>query len=118
MATWTPDPTFYPSARLASRAPVEKLSYVAEFDPTRRRPDRLAVVDLDPGSTTYTRIVGRVEMPTPGDELPHLERRFLVVPGLRSSRIHILDTKPDPKQPKIVRVIEPSEVADRAGYSR
>jgi selenium-binding protein 1 len=136
MATWTPDPTFYPSARLASRAPAEKLAYVAEFDPARRRPDRLAVVDVDPGSSTYTRIVGRVEMPTPGDELhhfgwnacssslcpnaphPHLERRYLVVPGLRSSRIHILDTKPDPKQPKIVRVIEPAEVADRAGYSR
>ena len=48
----------------------------------------------------------------------HVERRYLVVPGLRSSRIHILDTKPDPKNPKIVKVIEPAEVADKAGYTR
>ena len=47
-----------------------------------------------------------------------MERRYLVVPGLRSSRIHILDTKPDPRNPQIVKVIEPDEVADRAGYTR
>ena len=28
---------------------------------------------------------------------PHVERRYLVVPGLRSSRIHIIDTKADPR---------------------
>ena len=28
MATWTPDPTFYPSPRLAAQAPPEKLAYV------------------------------------------------------------------------------------------
>ena len=37
---------------------------------------------------------------------PHMERRYLVVPGLRSSRIHILDTKPDPRAPQMVKVIE------------
>src|SRR3989441_9350464 len=136
MATWTPDPTFYPSPRLAGRAPVEKIAYVAEFDPERRRADRIAVVDVDPGSRTHATIVGRVEMPTPGDELhhfgwnacssslcpnaphTHMERRYLVVPGLRSSRIHILDTKPDPKNPKLVKVIEPETVMSRTGYSR
>ena len=50
MATWTPDPTFYPSPRLAMNAPPEKHAYVAEFDPARTRPDRLAVVDVDPQS--------------------------------------------------------------------
>jgi len=47
----------------------------------------------------------------------HVERRYLVVPGLRSSRIHILDTKPDPRNPQIVKVIEPGVVAERAGYT-
>src|ERR671932_373700 len=134
--TWTPDPTFYPSPRLASRAPAEKLAYVASFDPERKRKDVLAVVDLDSASSSYAQIVGRVEMTGSGDELhhfgwnacssclcpnaphPHVERRYLVVPGLRSSRIHILDTKPNAKKPKIVKVIEPDEIADRAGYSR
>jgi hypothetical protein len=35
MATWTPDPTFYPSPRMAMKAPPETLAYVASFDPTR-----------------------------------------------------------------------------------
>ncbi|HXW30201.1 MAG TPA: selenium-binding protein SBP56-related protein, partial [Xanthobacteraceae bacterium] len=136
MATWTPDSTFYPSPRMAMKAPAERLAYVASFDPERKVPDEMAVVDVDKGSATYSQIVGKVAMPHPGDELhhfgwnacssclcpnaphPHVERRYLVVPGLRSSRIHILDTKPDPRAPRIVKVIEPAEVAERAGYSR
>lgn len=136
MATWTPDPTFYPSPRLAMKAPPEKHAYVAEFDPDRARPDRLAVVDVDPQSSTYSQIVGRVAVSGVGDELhhfgwnacsshlcpnaphPHVERRYLIAPGLRSSNIHIIDTKPDPRQPKLVKTIPAREVADRAGYSR
>ena len=136
MATWTPDPSFYPSPRLAARAPAERLAYVAMFDPDRKRPDAMAVVDLDPESSSYARIVGRTEMPEVGDELhhfgwnacssclcpsaahPHVERRYLIVPGLRSSRIYVLDTKADARQPTLVRVIEPAEIADRTGYSR
>ncbi|CAN7235440.1 selenium-binding family protein [Trinickia sp. LjRoot230] len=136
MSSWKPDPTFYPSARLAADAPKETLAYVASFDPTRTVPDELAVVDVDPGSTAYGSIVHRLPMPNIGDELhhfgwnacssclcpnaphPHSERRYLVVPGLRSSRIHIIDTKPNPLQPSIARVIEPEELARRAGYSR
>jgi methanethiol oxidase len=136
MATWTPDPTFYPSPRLAAAAPPEKLAYVASFDPARRRNDEMAVVDVDSASLTFGQIVRRVEMPGVGDELhhfgwnacssclcpnmphPHVERRYLIVPGLRSSRIHILDTKPDPNNPKIVKVIQPAEIADRTGYTR
>jgi methanethiol oxidase len=133
---WTPDPTFYPSARLAMQAPVEKLAYVAILSSAGDRPDAMGVVDLDPASSSYGKLIGRTPMPNTGDELhhfgwnacssalcpyaphPHVERRYLVVPGLRSSRIHILDTKPDPSNPKIVKVIEPSEVHRRSGYSR
>jgi methanethiol oxidase len=136
MPIWKPDPTFYPSPRLAMRAPPEKLAFVAAFDPARQHPDALAVVDLDPASTGYSRIVGSVAMPSAGDELhhfgwnacssclcpnaphPHVERRYLVVPGLRSSRVHILDTQPDPRNPRIVKVIEPSEIAEKTGYTR
>jgi selenium-binding protein 1 len=136
MATWTPDPTFYPSPRLAAKAPAETLAYVADFDPGRQRPDRLAVVDVDPRSSTYARIIGHVAMPGAGDELhhfgwnacssclcpnaphPHTERRYLVLPGLRSSNVHVLDTRPDPRQPKLVRTVTAAELAERAGYSR
>ena len=33
MATWTPDPTFYPSAKTAMDAPPEELGYVAILNP-------------------------------------------------------------------------------------
>ena len=49
---------------------------------------------------------------------PHVERRYLLVPGLKSSRIYVIDTKPDPTQPKIVKMIEPDELHERTGYSR
>jgi methanethiol oxidase len=136
MATWTPDSTFYPSPRMAMKAPAERLAYVASFDPERKVPDEIAVVDVEKNSRTYSQIIGKVPMPHPGDELhhfgwnacssclcpnaphPHVERRYLVVPGLRSSRLHIIDTKPDPKAPRIVKVIEPEEIAERTGYTR
>ncbi|MDB5836090.1 MAG: selenium-binding protein [Caballeronia sp.] len=136
MANWTPDPTFYPSPRMAMKAPHETIAYVASFDPTRQVPDAISVIDVDPASSSYSQLIGNVAMPNTGDELhhfgwnacssclcpnaphPHAERRYLVVPGLRSSRIHILDTKVDPRNPKIVRVLEPAEVAEKAGYTR
>src|SRR6476620_743104 len=62
MATWRPDPTFYPSPRLATQAPPEKLAYVATIDPTRKHPDVMAVVDLDSESTGYGRIVGQTDL--------------------------------------------------------
>jgi selenium-binding protein 1 len=40
-----------------------------------------------------------------------------VIPGLRSSRTYILDTKPDPLHPQLVRTIEAEELASKAGYS-
>jgi methanethiol oxidase len=135
--TMFPDPTFYPSPRLAAQAPAEKLAYVVTINTDARgRPDALVVVDLDPASRSHAQIVGRVEMPNVGDELhhfgwnacssalcpyaphPHIERRYLIVPGLRSSRIHIFDTKPDPRMPRLVKTIEPEEVMAKTGYSR
>jgi methanethiol oxidase len=137
MELWRPDPTFYPSPTMAMQAPPERLAFVAMLNATNDgRPDALAVVDVEPSSPNYGKIVGQVEMPNAGDELHHFgwnacsaclcpyaphahtERRYLIMPGIRSSRIHIIDTKPDPRKPKIVKVIEPETLAQRAGYSR
>ncbi len=137
MALMRPDPTFYPSPRMAMRAPPEELAFVVTLNPNDDgKPDALCVLDVNPGSSGYGQVVGRVEMPNAVDELhhfgwnacsaslcpyaphPHVERRYLLVPGLRSSRIHVVDIKPDPRQPRIVKVIEPEELASRAGYSR
>jgi len=139
LARVTPDPTFYPSPRSAMQAAPEHLAYVVVLNVGAngaRKPDALVTVDVQPGSASYGKVVGRLDMPNVGDELhhfgwnacssalcpyaphPHIERRYLVVPGLRSSRIHVVDTHPDPRQPKLVKVIEPEEVARKTGYSR
>ena len=53
MATWTVDPSFYPSPRMAMKAKPETIAYVAAFDPDRKTPDAIAVVDVDPRSGTF-----------------------------------------------------------------
>ena len=65
------------------------------------KPDFVAVVDVDPESADYGKIVHRTDMPNVGDELHHfgwnacssachsqLARDTMIVPGFRSSRIH------------------------------
>jgi selenium-binding protein 1 len=139
MALLRPDPTFYSSPGEAARAPAETLGYVVTLNTPANgdaRPDALSVLDLDTGSSTYGQLVGRLDMPNVGDELhhfgwnacssalcpwaahPHVERRYLLVPGLRSSRIHVVDVKSDRHQPQLVKVIETEEIARKAGYSR
>jgi methanethiol oxidase len=131
-----PDQSFYPSPTMAMQAPPETLAYVALLNPDPAASDALAVLDVDPASPGYGAQVARVDMPGVGDELhhfgwnacssclcpysphPHMQRRYLVVPGMRSSRIHILDTAPDPSQPRLVKVIEADEVIRKTGYSR
>jgi selenium-binding protein 1 len=131
-----PDPSFYPSPKLAMEAPAEELAYVALLSPGEHgRPDALGVVDTRQGSTGYGRLVGQVDLPQGGNELhhfgwnacsshlcpyapnAHVERRYLVVPGTHSSRIHIIDTKPDPRRPSLVKVIEGTEVLAKTGYA-
>ncbi|MDQ4078735.1 MAG: selenium-binding family protein, partial [Chloroflexota bacterium] len=137
MSAWTPDPTFYPTAKTAMEAPREELAYVALLNPNGNNlPDALAVLDVNPDSSAYGQVVGRLDLPYVGDELhhfgwnacsaalcptmphPHLERRYLLIPGLRSSRMYVVDTKPDPRQPRIVKIIEPEELEAKSGYSR
>ncbi|MFI7599550.1 selenium-binding protein SBP56-related protein [Actinoplanes sp. NPDC049681] len=136
MTRWTPDPTFYASPRDALTAPAEQLAYVAAFDRSATRPDAIAVLDTDPASDTYGKVVGWTDLPHTGDEVhhfgwnacssalcptaphPHVERRYLIVPGLRSSRLYVLDTKDDPRNPVLVKEIAAEELAGKAGYSR
>ena len=114
-------PTFYASPEEATRAPAEEFLYVACLHEGTgvEEPDFLAVVDAEEG-----RIVHRMPMPNVGDELHHYgwnrcssachgpDRSHLIVPGFRSSRIHIVNVADDPRRPRIEKVIEP-ERADR-----
>jgi selenium-binding protein 1 len=103
----------------AMRAPREEVVYVAALHTGTgvEEPDFLATVDVDPSSATYGSIVARTPMPGVGDELHHygwqtcssafncceLERRHLIVPGVRSSRVHMVDVATDPRAPASTR---------------
>jgi selenium-binding protein 1 len=135
MTRLVPDTTFYPSASMAIKAPPEAVAYVAMLNPNGG-PDALVAVDVNASSTKYGQAISQADVSGAGDELhhfgwnacssclcpwaphPHMERRYLVVPGLRSSRIHIFDTRPDPGKPRLVKTIEAHEVATRTGYAR
>src|SRR5262245_66286824 len=140
MAKILPDKTFYPSPELAGEAAPETLAYVALPAPEtngkgKHRTDALGVIDVDPASADYGQIVGKLDFPQSGNELhhfgwnacsshlcgyaanPHVERRYLVVPGTHSSRIHVVDTQPDPRNPRLVKVIEGEEVIRKTGYA-
>ncbi len=116
----------------AMKAEREKIGYtVALYTGTDvHEPDYLATVDFDPESPTYSQVIHRLPMPNVGDELHHFgwnacsschddaskERRFMILGGQRSSRIHVVDTA-DPRAPKMHKVIEPEEVFGKTGLS-
>ena len=130
-----PDPTFYATAELAMKAPAEKLAFTLMLSPDGSKPDGLAVVDVNSKSKTYGDILHSLFMPNLGDEFHHfgwnacssslspltghafLERRYLIIPGIRSSRIYVIDVK-EPLKAKIHRIIEADEIMEKTGYSR
>jgi selenium-binding protein 1 len=66
-----PDPTFYPSPKLAMEAPPEEFAYTALLSGDSSKPDALAVIDVKRGSPTYSKVVHTVTMPYKGDEFHH-----------------------------------------------
>ncbi len=116
---------------MARQQPPEQFIYVAALYQGTGidRPDFIAVVDVDPSSSSYGQIVHRTEMLEAGDELHHfgwnacssachsqLRRDTLIVPGMLSSRIHILDIS-EPRQPRIKQVIDGGEITKKLGLS-
>ena len=119
--------SFHSSPQEAMQAPPEEFLYLACLHEGTgvEEPDFLAVVDAEEGE-----IVHELPMPNVGDELHHFgwnrcssachgpDRSHLIVPGFRSSRIHIVNVADDPRRPRIEKVIEPEEVVAKTGYTR
>ncbi len=118
-------------------SPRETCAYVAVLHRYGdERPDAIVKIDLDPNSGTYGTVLDRLDLPYVGDELhhfgwnacssclcpfaahPHIERRFLIVPGIRSSRLYIIDTKHPSGKLTVHQTIEPEEIEKKTGYSR
>ena len=121
----TEGPGYPTPAAMRTESGREKTAYVMapRVGMAEEGHDVVGIVDLDPDSETYSELLDVVEMPNRGDELHHfgwnacssschvggLARQYLVVPGQRSSRIHVIDVE-DPREPELVTVIEPEEV--------
>ena len=111
----------------AIKAEREKILYtVLVYSGKEAKPDALATIDADENSPTFSTMIHTLEMPFVGDELHHVgwnacssccddptkSRRFLVIPGLKSGRIYIVDTI-KPRAPKIHKSIEPTEIVNK-----
>ena len=114
----------FPTPADASKSPPEKLAYVVGL--LRRHGDQEARLPGDhrPRSAVEDLFAGH---PSRGDaerrrraaplRLERLravataqrDRRYLIIPGLVSGRIHIVDTA-NPREPKLHKVIEPDEI--------
>src|SRR4051794_2315307 len=119
--------SLYASPEEARTAPPEELLYLAclRGGTGIRAPDFLAVIDAEHGE-----VVHETPMPNLDDELHHFgwnrcssachgpDRSHLIVPGFRSSRIHVLNVADDPGRPTMEKVIEPQELVRKTGYTR
>ena len=134
MPRLTPDQSFYPSPRLAMAAAAEKLAYVAMLNPDPQKPDALAVVDVD-----RVPQLRPVDQPGKHDRYRRRAAPFRVecvqsclCPSHRTRtwnggiswcracvrRASTCSTPRNPREPRLVKVIEPEEVLNRTGYSR
>lgn len=114
-------------------APREKLLYtIAIYTGTGiQKPDYLCTIDVDPESSTYSQVISRLQMPGIGDELHHsgwnacsschgdasMERKYLIVPGVRSSNLHIVDCGTDPRSPTLFKVMDGAEIKAKTNLS-
>jgi selenium-binding protein 1 len=96
----------------------ERFLYVTTISQSATDPDFVAVIGADPRRSDFGRIVNRVDMPNVGDELHHFgysrDQKRLIVPGLFSSRIHVLDIRRDRKR-MALRAVDDGLAAE-SGY--
>lgn len=120
----------YATLQHAMSAPPEKFAFVPAITvgTATKHADYMATVDVDPKSKTYSQVVGRFSMSTPGDELHHYgwnacsschgerHRRYLIVPGLVSGNIYVVDAA-DPAKLVLHKTISGDEIARKTNLS-
>ncbi len=103
-----------------SRGGQEKFLYVVAINQgSVAGPDMLLLIGTDPrDTTTFGKVFKRVDLPNVGDEVHHfnysLAQDRLIIPGLFSNRIHVLDVT-RPKEPRITAVSD--TLAADSGYA-
>ncbi len=124
-------PGYASPAEAMNADPERVLHTVALYTGTGvEQPDYLATVDVDPESSTYSTVIARTEMPQLGDELHHSgwnacsschgdaskERKYLILPGVRTSNLNIVDTSDD-RNPTLHRVVSGEDIKAKTDLS-
>ena len=123
----------YASPQDAIKAPRENIVYtICIYTGTEiEKPDYLATIDVDENSLTYGEIIHRTEVGVVGDELHHMgwnaclpcntdgsiERKYLIIPGVRTSNFYIVDTATDPRKPTPFKTIDGEEIKKKTNLS-
>ena len=123
----------YASPAEAILAPREQVVYtICIYTGTGiEKPDYLATIDADESSSTYGQVISRLEMPVIGDELHHMgwnacsschsdssmSRRYLIIPGVRTTNFYIVDTAADPRNPTMHKVLDGDEIKQKTNLS-
>ncbi len=97
----------------------ESVLYVWTSDADQKDPDFLSVLDADPASPGYGKVIATVPTGSPGNEAHHFgytanaDRIF--GGGLFSNGLFIYDVATDPRHPKLIKTIP--DLAATTGYS-
>ena len=120
----------YADLKAAMAAPAEEYAFVPAIltGTQSKHPDYMATIDVNPASLNYGKVISRFAMPNAGDELHHYgwnacsschgerHRRYLIVPGLASNNIYIIDAA-NPLQLKMHRTITAEEIVKATNLS-
>jgi selenium-binding protein 1 len=97
----------------------EKYLYVFCVDADAKDHDFLAVVDVDPDSSKFGKIIHQLDLGSSGNETHHFgftdDRTHIWGCSLFSSRIFLIDVASDPAKPKLVKVLD--DVVAQTGLS-
>ena len=97
----------------------ESVLYVWTSDADQKDPDFLSVIDANPASASYAKVIATVPTSSPANEAHHfgytVNADRIFAGGLFSNRLFIYDVATDSKHPKLIRTVP--DLAATTGYS-
>ncbi len=97
----------------------ERYLYLFCVDADAEDNDFVAVIDVDPASASYSKVIHTLDLGTKGNETHHWgytdDRTRIWAGGLFTSRIWIIDVATDPARPRVEQVLE--DVKEETGFS-
>jgi selenium-binding protein 1 len=95
----------------------EELLYVWTRDADGKDSDFLSVVDVDPRSATFGKIVSTVPTNSAGNEAHHFgytaDAGRIMAAGMFSNKLFLYDVKTNPREPRLIRTVD----LNPTGYS-